>query len=622
MIARDMAGPFGELLRDPGVPGAPDSLNPAPVDYDEGAETAPGQAYLSPGAMPDDPRRMAVIGVIDDAIPFAHERLRTGPGAAFSRAAAVWLQDAAVPSLREQGAGPGGDLPFGREWRGTGIDGLLRRLGSRALPDEDALYRAAGALDVARPVLPRAGFAYGHGAAVALLAAGHDPADPRGRDHPLIAVSLPAEVSRDTTGTFAPAYILAATLFILHRARRLARGIEAARGLPPGSLRPPVVINLSYGLTAGPRDGSHPVARLQDAIAGAPRAGLGPVQFVLPSGNHRQARLNGRIAGGETLDWRLHPDDATPSAVELWGPPLPAPPARPATLAVRPPGHAAPLAAPLASRIGAESGPETEHDAAPSTEPQSETTTWLSLCEAHAPGAAPREIARLYRELRRTGSAEWREGLTLIAAPTAAMDPAEAVAPAGLWSLRLEAPAGQGWTVGVQRDDVIPGFRRAGRQSRLEDPAYRRVDDAGRPVEVDDDPPAGPVRRRGSVNAYACGQAPLRVSAALADGRLAPYTGLLPDAGRDSSGDILAMADRSLARRGILVHGPRSGGHQRMSGTSVAAPQATRWLARRLAEGAALPDRAAIVAALVAEVGAAPGTDPLLPAERPKLAEF
>ncbi|WP_205749132.1 hypothetical protein, partial [Frigidibacter oleivorans] len=558
--ADPFAGLAATLAGMAGLPGQ-DRLNPHPGSYRAGDETRPGGDFLDAAALPDDPARLSVLGVIDDAIPFAHRLFRCGPQAQASRCAAVWLQDA-WPGPAAQA--PGGDLPFGREWRGSGIGAMLDRLGSAAIPDEETLYRRTGALDFARDVVPSAAYAQGHGAAVAGLAAGHDPGDPlaerAGRDHPLIAVSLPAEVTRDTMGSLAPPFLMLGILFILHRARRLARRVEALRGLPQGSLRPPVTLVIAYGVTAGPRDGSDPLSRLIDALSGTRLPGLGQVRFVLPAGNHRMARLHAELAPGAPVDWLVAPDDRTPSAVEFWGPVRPAPPPQPAQLTLRCAGLAAPVTTGFAA-----------------------AGDWQRLTDG-----AGRETARAYHRLLRSRGG-WREGIVLVLPPTAPMAPGLPQAQAGRWTLAVSDADGGAWQASVQRDDAVQGFRRAGHQGRFDDPAFRHWLPDGHVAGFDPVPPAGPVRRQGTLNAFACGEAPLRVGGAFGDGGDLPYAGLLPGQGDPRCGDLRAVCEAGHAARGIAAPASRSGGAARLTGTSVAAPQVARWLAQRLADGAALP---------------------------------
>ena len=530
-----------------------DTLNPA--------ASAPGEddgAFLHPEAAPR-PGPACVVGVIDDAIPLALERLavRGSDGALRSRIASAWMMGAP--------AGPG-EVRFGREWRGPAIDALLngRRVPGAGI-DEEAVYRGAGLWRAARGPLHAGGRRAAHGAAVADLAAGADPDDRAARQRPIVAACLPPEVTRDTSGTFAAWFVLLGTLHVLDRARRLA----AALGRPPL----PVVVNLSYGVTAGAKDGSGLVEGFQRLVAERGVAGVGPVRFVLPMGNHRQGRLRARLTDGATLRWQVPPDDATPSFVELRGPPLGAPP-DPMTFALAPPG-----ATPFETRL--------PHG----------TASELTLGGTHA--------ARAYSGLARTPDGRFREVLTIALPPTD-----EAAGPGGrpgAWSLTVRG-AGP-FDAQVQRDDAVPGFGGGARQVRLVDDVWRSVDERGRAIHFDG-PEDGPVLREGTVNAWATAGAPWQLAASAAypaRGEGPPWAGAGPGAGAASPGDLApysalpagvraadhlalaegarAVADLSPCTRGVPASGAFAGARLRVSGTSVAAPQVARALADALARG-------------------------------------
>lgn len=556
MIARAILDAFELFVDDPAGILPPDALR------GPRRAGAPGRSgFLDEAMIPDDPARACILAVIDDAVPFVHACLR-GPGGA-SRVAAFWAQDAAVGGGQR---GMGADLPFGIEWRGQGIGALLARLGGD-LPDEDTLYRAAGVLDYARPTRPSAGYAQGHGAAVAGLAAGWDADDPEGRAHPVIAVSLPPRVTEDSMGTLAAPYVMSAILFIVQRARALSRFIEERRGLAAGSLRLPVVVVFSYGLTAGPRDGGTLLEQFMDAVSAGGTGDLGPVRFVLPMGNHRQDRLNGVLAPDQAMVWRVPPDDQTPNALEIWGPVLSAPPARPLQLRLAAPG------CPAAET--AFSAPD-------------------QMCRLR--DGQGRELARAcYTVLAPHGAVTgWREGVTVIAMPTCPARPDDPVAPAGDWTVAVAPGAPPGpYDICIQQDETIRGFHREARQSYLHDPAYAVWTESGAPVREDADPPQGAIRRSGTLNAYGGGQHTIRVGAVEGETRASIYSGHL---GAGANGDLQAMGDRSVAGPGIRVAGRDSGSGWWCPGTSVAGPQAARWLARQMAAGVRPASRAEVVA--------------------------
>lgn len=505
-----------------------------------GLPPAPEARFLHPDAHPVDPRRAVIVAVIDYAIPFAHPLLTTGPG--HSRVAAIWLMEAPAPEARA-------DLAFGCELRGTQIDAL-------ADPgDPLAAYRAAGLTAPGRCMAMVS--AASHGAAVAGLAAGHDPADPAGRDHPVLAVSLPRMALAETSGSLAALFIQAAVIFVIARARQLAREMSARAGQ---RVRPALVVNLSLGVTAGADDGSSLLTRLQDAIADRAGGDLGPVHFVLPTGNNRQDRLRGHLMPGQGVGWQIPPDDPTPNAIEIWAEPGEAAP----RLRLTAPGGAAGEVALTTTGSG-----------------------WL----LDAGGA---RLARAV--LQRRGGR--RACVTLILPPTLPEGGAVAGVP-GLWRLDLVDGGPSGAALAVHRDDRLPGFRAQGRQSRLVDPGHALRGDDGAWPGADPDPAPGPIRRNGSASAYARGRRQIRVGATTTrpEAGLSPYCGLLPDG---QAGDVTAPADRSAARQGMVLPSILPGGWQRLSGTSLSAPQVTRWLAHALANGADIPDRKALRRALSA----------------------
>lgn len=571
MIAQMLQDAFDPFLRDPARLLPEDAVARQVHDYKSNEHQRRTHGFLEQPAWPVDPARACIVGVIDDAIPFAHELLR-GPHDS-SRVAAVWVQDAPRPD--GDGELPGADLPWGREWRGSSIGELLRNTRG----GDDAIYRAAGVLDYRRATHPSAGYEAGHGASVAMLAAGYRPDDPVGRNHPVIGVSLPPRVTEDTMGTLAPPYILAGIMFIIHRARRLCRYLETLRGLPAGSLRIPVVINISYGLTAGARDGSSLLERFMDAVSTAPQTDLGPVRFVLPTGNHRQASLVAQTLPDRAIAWRLHPGDRTISAVEIWAPPLAT---RPVTAQLQVgltlPGMAEAVTA---------------------------FTDDGQLQILHGPEGT--EIARAYFTPRKLPGGGWREGITVIARPTLPDGSGRPVAPPGDWGLRATGLPGDARVeISVQRDETVPGYTREALQSYLFDPGYSSYLPNGTPRRADPEPPVSPIRRRFTLNAYAGGSEVLRAGATQdSDGDASDYSGWLDDGG---NGDLDCAADRSAVTAGMDVRGRDSGGFRRARGTSLSAPRVTRWLAAHLAAGERPASRTEIQALAAAE-----STDPSRP---------
>ena len=557
MIAPGQEPLLAAALGPPGMVLPPDAVNPDPRALDGSDLTDPDHAYLKDAALPD-PQHGCIIGVIDDAIPFVHERLRLSPSV--SRVAALWVQDAAFDPQ-----GPGHDLPAGRELRGAQIGKWLEQLQSGTIPTEDSIYRLSGVVDMARETTHAAGFAAGHGAAVSLLAAGHAMGDPDGRNRPLIGVNLAPRVIADSSGGLAPRVLAASVLFIISRARRLCRLIEARRGLPLNSVRLPVVLNISLGLTAGPRDGSSVIERLLDQVAEYPSDDLGPVHVVLPSGNHRMARLRGVLQPGGTLGWQLHPDDRTVTPLEVWGPVHALRPERPMQIGLSGPG--------LERAWTAFTGDN--------------QVTHLRDDEGH-------DIARAYHGTVALPQGGYRQTVTLVLEPTCPDKLGQGWIAPGLWQLSLPEDATPGdHAISLQRDEVLRGFPREARQSRLYDPAYRDRDDTDRAMSHDPrDQAANRVQRGDTINAYATGSRTLRAGVVTRrEGNVADYNSLI---GADLAGDMLIAVDRAVCHAGMPICGRGSGSFSMMSGSSLAAPQVTRWLAGQLAQGARPADRGAI----------------------------
>lgn len=556
MIAREGLGVFADLLDRLDGLAPDDTINGALRDYDAAAEDDPATAYLTDGALPLDPSRAAILAVIDDALPFAHQRLRVGP---HPRVASVWFQDAPP----DPASPVGGDLPFGRELRGGQIARLVARLEQGSLADEEALYRAAGVLDPRRRSPQRLAHAAGHGAAIGGLAAGFGRTEAGlARNLPIIAVCLPPHVVRDTLGTAAPFYIMLAILHVVHRARRLCRVLERRRGLPAGAVRLPVVVNLSFGLTAGPKDGSSDLERLMDAVSAATAPDLGPVRFVVANGNHRLSRVRARIVANpdEPLAWLVRPDDGTPSYLELWGPARDgeAPPASPMQIECRLPGAA-----------------------------KAVTTTFATHGSYQTLTAGGREVARAYLQ-HRTFEGHGREVVTLVALPTRPERLGDPYGVPGCWRVRPLSPLGGDVDAFVQRDDSLPGFgAQRGRQSRLLDPAAPALDAVGRPQLRDPPGRTHGVLRTGTINAFGTGREVIRVGGGFAEGgAVLPSSGLAMDGDADEAeGDIVAPAAFSAGHPDLRVMGTRSGSWSQAVGTSMAAALVSRELALAFAAG-------------------------------------
>jgi hypothetical protein len=513
-----------------------------------------------------------VIGIVDDGIAFAHERFRKIVNAIpVSRVEYWWLQDGTLH----------GNVPFGCELLKAEIDQLLTTCTHAGAVDEDELYQRAGLNDFQLEGHKSAAWRAAHGTHVMDLAGGFDP-DPPFDDRPIVCVQLPIRVTADTSGGSLFPYVALAMTYIVNCALQI--GVSR------------VVINLSYGRIAGPHDGTSP---LEDAIETlvAQAAALGvSLRVTLPAGNSYLSRCHALASFRRRnqvvpLQWRVLPDDQTPSYLEIW----------------------------LPFRGGA-AGPSRLELTITSPTGQSRTIQEGGAAQSWASGPGVYGEARYAYMPFPTDRGRFL--VTLMA--TADLNPANAIAPAGPWTVKLRnqnlarRDVIHAW---VQRDDSLYGFPIRGRQAYFDNDCYKRFDNAGREIETDD--PSCVLKRYGTINPIATGRQPIVMGGFLreevvpakysAAGPITPQRGL--PSYRDGP-DAMTVSEDSRAHRGVLAAGSRSGSVVAMGGTSVAAPEIARWIADELDAGNP-GDRAAVQARATAdELGYPAGTPPRPPVER------
>jgi len=509
----------------------------------------PGLEFPSalPGARELLSKPTVLTAVIDDGLAFAHRRFRRADRT--TRVEYLWRQ---------------GEVPL--VLSGTEIDNAITGSTHAGLVDEDEVYRTLrheNFLTIDHKTLSRR---RAHGAHIMDLACGAEPGSLD--DQAIIGVQFPGELIRDTSGAWLHAHILGALWFIL----LAAEAIAAKNSI--GSL--PIVVNVSYGKYADSHDGKSLLESAIDRLVRFWSGTVAPLAVVLPSGNNHLARCHAsfRLAAGarRSLRWRVQPDDRTPSFLEVWpGPPDHsgvAPNLR-VTLVPPPPGQALKVT-------------------------RGQFERWPVPTEELDP------FALWSADYRAAGPQTHRDRIQLSIAPTVAWDE-RAVAPAGTWEVlieNLEASGSCQVEAWIQRDDTPYGWPITGRQSRFDDPDYDRFDPSGAYDRArfdgselcDDDPMKTTVyaKRRGSVNAIATGNEPVVIGAfRKGDKRACWYTagGPLrsPGARVGPDPDAMAVGDESVACHGVLAAGTHSGSVVAMRGTSVAAPQITRWLAGRMA---------------------------------------
>lgn len=525
---------------------------------------------------PPDPEKV-FMGVIDDGLAFAHERFRLEIDK--TRVEYMWVQDG--PSSQEPGVGTTSTpnqmhvnpVPYGAEISAMEINRWL----SCNQQIEDALYnRAAQVLgsNWLRSISRRAA----HGTHVMDLACGYAMTCKDRIQRPIICVQLPQATTADTSGENLDAYLLDAIRYIVDRADALAR--------KDGTAPLPVVINCSYGNVAGSHDGNSSIElAIDDLIRRRREAGMPPLEVVLPAGNSHLSRLHTsfslpskRTSGeteqsatnsGQQLRWRAHPDDRTPSFMEIW-------------LKYKPDSDNGKVR--LTIETPCRQKKALLDDAKNDAGLQLRNDDNDLLCEVR---------------YRRTGTpSQW--GMFLIALqPTKANSPSDTTsvtsptAPAGTWIVTIDKIGTTSQTIEVetwiQRDDTPMGFRRRGRQSYYDAPCYQVVNPiTGMLVDRDSDQPPNHVSRGGSMNAIATGSETIIIGGYRSkEGKPAPYSAGGPVASADRSGpDALAVSDRSHVLTGVFAAGTRSGSVVAMNGTSVAAPQIARLIAKEIVDAA------------------------------------
>lgn len=545
---------------------------------------------LNKAQFPATPRPGDVIvGVIDAGLALSHARFRRQGG-----------QGTRILSYWQQG-GVWNDqpyLPFGRCLRQAELDDMMAQSGG----DEAAFNQLAGLVDFADPSGERwVETKAPHGTFVADLAAGADPMDRtvagfRDRTH-LIMVDLAPRVSIGPSGSFLEFYVIWAIRHIVETADALwaTFGDDTAKGFP-------VVINLSYGLHAGPKDGSMMVQKEIRAIQRARQAdGLPPLHIILPAGNDNLEQGTAVLTltdKPEAQAWRIVPEDRTSSYAEVWtdviATDVAAADSHPFAIALSPPGGVTVPA--LAGTVG-------------------------HFCDlVDRDGAdAKQPLARIY--CRRSTDRDGSEGknneikhrfvYVICVAPT--WSATRSAAPAGQWQITLqkinEGPSETALLYVQSDQNTLPGAS-TGLLSYFESPDYQRYADDGRLRDtywkdpatgvISDSDSSGPVRRSNTLNAIAGSDGSLTVAGYRAsDGWPADYSASARGNPRGDPGfetgplnkgghafvDLAAVSDDGIWRLGRLAAGAHSGSAVVMQGTSFATAEVTRIVVERVLEG-------------------------------------
>ncbi|CAE6747972.1 S8 family serine peptidase [Paraburkholderia nemoris] len=520
---------------------------------DAAPSLAPGSAAPAPGTAPvfgpiaqpgaastdaaDQPHAV-FMGVMDDGLAFAHERFRSVADIPLTRIEYFWNQDdAAAPPL---------GVHYGRELAGADINGLLKQCVTKGLVDEDAVYRLNGYVGARKR--------WAHGTEVMDLACGvrHNrieaaaltlEGERTGTVQPprilCVQFKTAGRTIRDTSGLWFAVHALDAIRYLLRRADDLADGAEYS-----------VVLNLSYGYMAGPHDGSSIIESAMDELIGLHR----DLSIVVPAGNSNMLRCHAELevekGTSSPITWRVLPDCATPGFLEIWLPKHVD--ASSLTVQITPPGG----------------------DKSPAF-PVENLYTWQPgrnvLCTV------------VYLDCVATGDCK----MILIAlAPTTMNQSQRDPAPAGNWTVTLTNGSSDDLEIHawVQRNETAYGYPLRGRQSRFEDPAYKRFVFGAHVRDFDAGNPWTWIKRGGTLSSIATGEHTVVVGAyRRTDGRAATYSSTGPSllATQRLGPDAAAVSEDSVACAGVLAASTRSGCLVALSGTSAAAPQVARLLARQ-----------------------------------------
>ncbi|KRC11538.1 hypothetical protein ASE11_19215 [Hydrogenophaga sp. Root209] len=535
---------------------------------------------------PDLPRwahkATVLIGALEDACPFAHRALRRADEPLATRVVELWdqttLSDGMAVAPRPNG------FPYGRYWTGDALDGFLLAHTHAREVDEAAVY-ASAEIDS----LPLAGRA-SHAAAVMCLLAGAgraaprmpqpidegnaahpfgDPQDDAAARAPLAVVQLPREQTAVRAGRWLAVNALDGLHHLIDVARRL--GQEA------GTASPPLVVNMSYGAMAGPHDGS---GMLESAIDELCLASQGKLAVVMAAGNAHGTQRNGEDARGY-LPGGLHarqalepggsvsftlfipPDKQFETYLEFWFSVQGKAQDEDQFLYLDADGRHGEVDIVVEPAVGA---------------------TWPALpcpgLHVVPQGGASAQVEAGLFFMRRPTQGRHRSMALLVVAATQVAG-WYAAAPSGRWRITLRHKKASSDAAAryffvdawVERDDTEVGAVR---------PQSARL------VENEDGTPSG-LTDADTFTSIATGSKTFRVGAVmdrgegLATEQVSAYSAAAVNCKKGP--EFSAIADAHAALPGIRVSGSQSGMVLRANGTSMAAPQAARYLTNRLAVG-------------------------------------
>lgn len=429
---------------------------------------------------------------------------------------------------------------YGRQLDRATIEGLYLRLTPNK--DEVALYSE---LDY-----KRADPLFTHGTHVAdLVCKDLDDID-------VVMVQLPPTTVQDTSGGGTALHVADAIVYALDRVDVNAK----------------VVINLSFGTTAGPHDGSSLIERIMDIISVKQQASRDFV-IVLPAGNafngkgHAQLSLSSNET--KTLYWNVKADDPTESFCELW----------------------------FVKSAWQNLTIALESPSGKSIQVYADNATITTL------NNVANQITGAIFACQDSVAVNHKSQVLIALAPTKGNG--TIFTESGVWKINIEntsstdAMVVDAW---IQRDETPMNTPYFARQSYFL---------SSRPDLGDDEEDSinDPVKRMGTGNSIAHGKETLVVGGyVVSNGRLSHYSAA-PIVSTSSWPSMLAPADEGPSTPGIEASGTRSGTRYRMNGTSVAAPQVSNFLLTEFLKSKtgnrAYSDKATFLGALAASSSSA-----------------
>jgi hypothetical protein len=519
-----------------------------------------------------EPDAEVLIGVIDDGCPFAAAQFLSSTGAtAKTRVRAIWDQNQPrdpvhITDHNGQQHAFGqvlNDFNYGLEfWRRTYIstsgssqlglnDWIRLHLTEDGGIDEDGCYAEAGFKTLKRRA--------SHGAHIMDVLAGRLPpssrvgAPPDYRDPPsftpsndtactsdLVFVQFPEEGIRDATGVWLKSYVVDAINYILSFAH------------PQRTKR--VIVNLSYGPTTGPHDGSAELERaLHEVVQIYNGNGLPHLHIFLAAGNaflsegHITYRNEASTPGQVNWTWRIPPDNSVLCFAEVWM-------------------KTSELLSTTNVTITSPAGISFSATAGPT---------------APTPGMPIPPFTGVSKPLQWGNDTMW----LLAVEPTMAR---HNLAPEhGDWTIRIDdLKHGARLHAYVARSDPNMGVHTGARRSYFVDAGWEsRFGAAAGCTYVDGKfAKAGSlIHRHGTLNGIATDNIPsIHIAGGymLANGRKAPYASAGPSRAARHGPDYALFCDHTYALQGVRSGGNRSGVAFRLIGTSAAAPQLARLVTR------------------------------------------